>query len=238
MKLACHSKDEGKVLLEEDFSFSEASGSVLLPACREHRLHLLRPLLDGVIPRQSRLLRESRHGLDQLVNLCTEQNLPIAGLKCLNVIRPAEIPTFYRDLICRAVNGKPEVIGLAAKDEIKRIDRRIEDCPILITDERIQVDNRILAIAAREIIDILAGVTSHRIVAGTAGKLIGATAAGHHVVTGSATQLVIARSTNQDIHSISAAQRIVSAAAQQNVIPRPAIDCIVSRAAIQNMGLM
>ena len=79
-----------------------------------------------MIPRKTGLLGERSHGLDQLVDLCAKQDLSIACLNRLNVIRPSELPIFYRILICRAVNGKPEVIRLAAKDEIKGIDGRLK----------------------------------------------------------------------------------------------------------------
>ena len=43
-----------------------------LPAPGQHRLHVLRPLIDGLIPAKTRLLREARHRLDQLLHLGIE----------------------------------------------------------------------------------------------------------------------------------------------------------------------
>lgn len=46
---------------------------MLLPARGQDRLHILRPLIDRLIPRKAGLLREPRHRLNQLIDLRAEQ---------------------------------------------------------------------------------------------------------------------------------------------------------------------
>ena len=59
-------------------AFSDAQTSV--PTRREHRLHLLRPLIDTLVPGKPGLLAKGGHGLDQLIDLRIEEMLPVAGL--------------------------------------------------------------------------------------------------------------------------------------------------------------
>lgn len=54
------------------FYFLEVNNSVLLPAGRQDTLHLLRLLIDRLIPRKAGLLTERGHGLNQLIDLCAE----------------------------------------------------------------------------------------------------------------------------------------------------------------------
>ena len=63
----------------------------LVPACCQDGLHVLRPLIDGLVPCESGLLAEGGHRLGQLVDLSIEEVLPIAGLEIFNLIR-TEIP--------------------------------------------------------------------------------------------------------------------------------------------------
>ena len=72
----------------------------LLPARRQDRLHLCRLLIDRLIPREAGLLREPSHGLNQLIDLCTEQHLAIAGLNGFRLIRRTAVPVLNRDMIC------------------------------------------------------------------------------------------------------------------------------------------
>ena len=55
------------------------------------------------------------------------------------------------------MNRQAEIIGLTADHEIQRIDRGFEDGAILIPRERIRIADRVLAIASREMVEIVAG---------------------------------------------------------------------------------
>ena len=53
-------------------------------------MHILRLLIDGLIPGQSRLLREPGHRLDQLIDLRAQQRLAVPGLNRLDPIVPVK----------------------------------------------------------------------------------------------------------------------------------------------------
>lgn len=71
----------------------------LLPARGQNRLHILRLLIDRLIPREAGLLGEARHRLDQLIDLRAQQRLAVPCLNRLDPIIRAEIPAPHRDLI-------------------------------------------------------------------------------------------------------------------------------------------
>lgn len=76
-----------------------------MPACGQDVLHILRPLVDGLIPGEPTLLTEGCHRLDQLVDLCIEQVLPVARLNVFDLIRGrAGVPILDGHRIRRAVN--------------------------------------------------------------------------------------------------------------------------------------
>lgn len=58
-----------------------------MPIRGQDRLNLGRPLIDALIPRQTGLRCETRHGLDQLLHLTVQQMLPIPRLESLHLIR-------------------------------------------------------------------------------------------------------------------------------------------------------
>lgn len=68
-----------------------------MPVRGEDRLHLLRSLIDGLVPRQARLLAERGHGLDQLIDLRIQQRLPVAGLEGLGLVGCTRVPALNRD---------------------------------------------------------------------------------------------------------------------------------------------
>jgi hypothetical protein len=104
-----------------------------VPAGRQYGLHLLRLLIDALVPRKSSLLAEGGHGLDQLIDLRIEQMLPIAGLQIFNLIRRrTRVPILNCDDIGRSVNRQAQVIGLARQHEVERIDGRPKEQPVLI----------------------------------------------------------------------------------------------------------
>ena len=77
-----------------------------MPAGGQDGLHILRPLIDGLIPRQSCLLTEGGHGLNELIDLRIRQMLPIAGLDVFDLISVrTRVPILNRNGIGRAVNG-------------------------------------------------------------------------------------------------------------------------------------
>lgn len=59
---------------------------MLLPADSQDRLHILRLLIDRLIPREASLCGEPGHRLDQLIDLRVEQRMPIAGLDGLEKV--------------------------------------------------------------------------------------------------------------------------------------------------------
>ena len=85
-----------------------------MPIGSQNRLHSLRPLIDGLVPRQSALLTEGCHRLNELIHLRIQQMLPVARLQILDLIRRrTRVPVLNRDLIRRPVNRQPQIIGLA-----------------------------------------------------------------------------------------------------------------------------
>ena len=70
-------------------------------------------------------MRKSRHRLDQLIDLRTEQRLAIA---CFNRLCPIDVLVyqFCTVTIRRAMNRQPEIVRLPADDEIQRIDSTVE----------------------------------------------------------------------------------------------------------------
>ena len=109
------------------------SGTSLVPARGQDGLYFQRLLIDALIPRESGLLAERGHGLDQLINLRIKQMLPIAGLQIFNLIRRrTRVPILNCDLVRRTVNRQAQVIGLAREHEVERIDGRPKEQPVLI----------------------------------------------------------------------------------------------------------
>jgi len=43
-----------------------------VPAGGQNGLHLLRPLIDALVPSEAGLLAKGGHGLDQLIDLCIQ----------------------------------------------------------------------------------------------------------------------------------------------------------------------
>ena len=76
--------------------FSGANGFVLLPAGSQNGLHLLRLLIDGLIPGEPALLTERGHGLNQLIDLRAEQCLAVPGLDGSCPVRGARVPILNR----------------------------------------------------------------------------------------------------------------------------------------------
>ena len=128
----------------------------LLPAGRQNRLSRLRPLIDRLIPREAGLLRKPCHRLNQLIDSRAEQRLAIARLKGLDPIIRTDIPTLHGDLVRRTVNRQAQIVRLTADHQIQGIDRRAKECAVLIPRKGIEIDNRILAIASQEIVQIVA----------------------------------------------------------------------------------
>jgi hypothetical protein len=93
-----------------------------VPAGRQDRLHLVRTRIDGLIPRQSALLTEGRHRLDELVDLRIDQVLPVAGLQIFNLIGGRTgVPILDGELVCRTVNRQTQVIDLPRNHKIKSV---------------------------------------------------------------------------------------------------------------------
>ena len=149
-----------------------------MPTGGQDRLHLLRALIDGLVPREAGLLAERGHRLDQLIDLGIDQMLPVAGLDIFDLIgRRAGVPVLNCNLIRRAMNRQAQVVRLPRDHEIQRVDRRPKEEPVLIPRSGIGIGNRILAIAAGKIVEIVARAASERVIARAAGQLIGAAAA-------------------------------------------------------------
>ena len=89
-------------------------------------------LVDRLIPRETRLLGEPSHRLNELIDLRTQQSLPVARLNGFNPIVGVEIPVFDRDLICRSMDRQPQIVDLTANDEVQRIDRRVKERTVLV----------------------------------------------------------------------------------------------------------
>ena len=91
----------------------------LLPARGQDRLDRLRLLIDGLIPGETGLRTERGHRLNQLIHLRTEQRLPIARLDRFRLRRGrCTEPILNRDRVGRPMDGKPEIIDLAAEDQV------------------------------------------------------------------------------------------------------------------------
>ena len=80
---------------------------LLLPAGGQHSLHVLGPVIEGLIPGEPRLLTEGRHRLDQLVDLRMEQRLAIAGLDGFHLIRRPAIPVLNGHAVRAPMNRQP-----------------------------------------------------------------------------------------------------------------------------------
>ena len=137
----------------------------------------MRLLINRLIPREAGLCGEARHRLNQLIDLRAEQSLPIARLDRLDPIGRADIPVLHRDLIGRAMNRQAQIVRLAADHQIQGIDRRTKERSVLAPREWIGITDRVLAIASREIVEIVPGASRQSIIACAAGKLIGAASA-------------------------------------------------------------
>src|SRR5262245_40011411 len=95
------------------------------------------------VPGQAGLLRESRHRLNQLIHLRAEQQFAIARLNHLGLIGRANIPILHGDLVGRSMNCELQIVGLAANDEIQRIDATVEQylvhTAIIVLDEILSI---------------------------------------------------------------------------------------------------
>ena len=104
-----------------------------MPAGGQDSLHLLRPLVDGLVPGETGLLTERRHRLDQLIDLRLREMLPVTGLEIFDLIGGrACVPVLDRHRIRRAMNRQTQVIDLARDHEIQRVDRGAEQQLVLI----------------------------------------------------------------------------------------------------------
>jgi hypothetical protein len=133
----------------------------LLPACGQNCLHLLWLLIDGLIPGEAGLCGETRHCLDQLIDLRAQQRLTVARLDDLRSIDRTDIPVLHRDPIRRAVNRQPQVVCLPADNQVKRNDAGIVEklvrCPNVVLYQ-------ILPVATAKQEGVVAAAAIHRIV--------------------------------------------------------------------------
>ena len=82
------------------FTFHVYPFTVLsLPARSQDRLHVLRPLIDRLIPREASLCSEPRHRLNQLIDLRAEDRLSVPSLDGLGAIRRTAVPILNRHAI-------------------------------------------------------------------------------------------------------------------------------------------
>lgn len=134
-----------------------------MPTGGQHGLDILRPLINGLIPREASLLREARHRLDELIDLRAQHRLPVAGLNRFHLRRGwGTEPILNRHTVSGPMNGKPQVVGLPANDQIQWIDPRIVEnlvcCAAIVL-------NKILPLASTEEESVVAAASVHRIVA-------------------------------------------------------------------------
>lgn len=133
-----------------------------MPTGGQHGLDILRPLIDGLIPREPSLLREARHRLDELIDLRAQHRLPVAGLDRFDLgCGGSTVPILDRHTIGGPMNGKPQVVGLPANDQIQWINPRIVKnlvcCAAIVL-------NKILPLASTEEDGVVAAASVHRIV--------------------------------------------------------------------------
>ena len=93
-------------------------GQSLLPARGQDGLHILRLLIDPLIPREAGPCSEPGHRLDQLIHLRAVQRLPVPDLNGLDPIGRADIPVLHGNLIGRVVNGEAQIIGVTADHQV------------------------------------------------------------------------------------------------------------------------
>jgi hypothetical protein len=87
-----------------------------LRAHGQDRLHLLWPLIDHLTPREAGLLHEPGHPLNELIDLCAEQRLPIAGLNRLDLIRGwTRVLILDCHLLGVAMNRESQIVRLATQ---------------------------------------------------------------------------------------------------------------------------
>ncbi len=114
-----------------------------LPARGQNRLHLLRLLIDRLIPGEACLSSEPSHRLDQLIDLRAEQRLATTGLDRLRPIGRADIPVLHRDLIGGTMNRQPQIVGLATEYEIEWVDsgivKELVRCPTVVLHQILPV---------------------------------------------------------------------------------------------------
>ena len=115
------------------------------------------------------------------------------------------------------MNREPQVVRLAADHQIQGIDRLPKERTVLIPWERISIDDRVLAIAAREIIGIITGAACQLVVAGSTGNQVCSTPARERIVPGSTEQLVVARSPIKRIGAIAAVENIIAASGIERI---------------------
>jgi hypothetical protein len=94
-----------------------------LRARGQDRLYLLWPLIDRLTPREAGLLRKPGHPLNELIDLCTEQRLPIAGLDRLDLIRGwTRVPILDCHFLGVAMNRESQIVRLATQHQIQGVD--------------------------------------------------------------------------------------------------------------------
>ena len=144
-----------------------------MPVGSKHRLNLLRPLIDGLIPRQPCLLTKARHRLDQLIDLRIQQRLTVAGLNRFELGRSrGTIPILNRDRIRRSMDRQPQIIDLPADDEIQWIDHRLIQQRVAVARRAVVFRDHILPVAASDEIRVVAQATPKRVVAGSTRQLV------------------------------------------------------------------
>ena len=129
MKRQLRNDRKGVVIGKVDRPLQEGGvdrNCILVPVRGEDRLHLLRSLIDRLVPGQTRLLVKRGHCLDQLINLRVKKRLPIAGLNHFRLICRASIPVLNRDLVRAAMDSESQIIRLSAEHQIHGINRAAE----------------------------------------------------------------------------------------------------------------
>src|SRR5262245_9030358 len=151
-----------------------------MPVRREHGLHLIRNLLDRLVPADATMRgAEGRHGLNELVDLGIQERTTILRPKHLDLVRCPILPGLHREGIACPMELHLQIAPGVAEDEVETITADVHE--VTVTCGRIVLVERIMPCSRTEIVHIIAGATHEGVIAGAAIERVIASVTGESI---------------------------------------------------------